>query len=1516
MSENSSHDTHPFVPAAQKIPQTSLHGGGGVHPVPNPRHNSIYSASNESSSGDVVMNGISVGEQGHHYHYPSAPGSTPRTAYPNGASNNATSHSKWSGSYYQVNQYANHHSDPDHTRHITSPIVSPHGGAQYPQVAHAWDQTRPIQRSQLSLQDQTYPPNRTIYNNPSYGRPPHHPVEPTATAPSPPNPYPSSPRTPQATGTSQLPPANGLVVQSGHKQPLTSIGPVSSMNGNIHQQELQEQRREYQQNPHIDNHQQHHQGSNQGTFVESLHESPARYSPLQTNRLLNTGGARRLSGMEMRVDGRDRTTPHPFAATASTNSQPNYFYNSSPLSPGSKIGHSLNEALHPGRYQYNGAQSGGFRYEGNKGVIERANSEEQHSYLTGSESQFSGLQRPGPMEVQKTSLQNISNGHQEYIKNQHHDDTDEEDGIKRESISRTASASVSPTATRSMLPGPGARRDSIDSNASAGSGKEGNKKRGGPVFTDHNGRQYYEEDVVPPGVEVPAGWQLGAGKKCLNKLLPCFKDGLPVFPEWGLTSAGKARQRLPKACASCRTKKIKCVESDQDDTKCAHCHKMRIACSQDDEEKPARKNSKKISDKKKKKDGTMDQEVAVGSSASPGVLPLNGGQGNFGPPKKRKASDDGQKSGGVFLKRGKSSRDSSFSMEPIEEKTDVMNNSVETAKLTALRHHHQLQTQAPIQSQKRLTFATEHTSATSMNVTDEGRAPRSFSSRVLAEQYPPGGYVGIPPVSGATPSSFTSASPTSDHPVIYGANNSYSSSSKALSATPTMKTPPLPSYVPLPMGEDPRNSKFPPPAVVNHLVEMYFKYVYSQTYAFLHKQTFIETLDKQPAVLVVSLCTVAARFSQECSHMEETLAVQARQLIFDNYDRYCLEVVQSMIHMGLHDFGSSKGDKAWMFCGMAVRMGTALNLNLENGRAKIKLQCPIARESARRTFWSYYLMDRFNSYGVARPFLTQDHDCHVQLPCNQPSFRDGKTVVTEHLLGPNPAKPDVGTIHMGAMAFLVRVVGIWGNILKQIHLSGFDKGKDKEAEFQALIEQLETWRKFLPSGLEYSNENLAGQIKVGTAGAFVTMHVMWHTAMAYVHRYVRVITKEEVTDKTGQSILDESIITSIRKTFVHADAVLLIMSHVQQRRKEAKELGETEVIVNAPFLGQAISDACDISIIRALELKGDPSNAMDQKERIHIGLIWLKELRGYWKPLEGMYRKLRKSYRELDKQLAHTQSGRLNNIIPSPDSGNGSEMIADYPMFQFPIDPATYDLHPDMGMGHHLSAPESLESQQWLCIPESYYEAAFAGTSSLSLYGIAEAEGGFPQLYMDQHMLRGDMGMTTSLAPDPGVSYQSAILDSTQIPLMSHQFNQLRQNSDADDSDNEDEDDEKDEVDDDGDEHSMTSSKKRVKTKSHLSTLYFHPNAVLDGKLDSSGSESSGLESRRQSEAAQKPEHNRMDVLNLLVSANVTQYVRRAVESRNESDLGTGRQGIMVPNDGILKGEVNTDNSKDQGPNN
>jgi len=528
---------------------------------------------------------------------------------------------------------------------------------------------------------------------------------------------------------------------------------------------------------------------------------------------------------------------------------------------------------------------------------------------------------------------------------------------------------------------------------------------------------------------------------------------------------------------------------------------------------------------------------------------------------------------------------------------------------------------------------------------------------------------------------------------------------------------------------------------------------------------------------------------------------------------------------------------------------------------------------------------------------------------------------------------------MGAMAFLVRAVGIWGNILKQIHMSAFELNRDKDTEFRRLIESLENWRKTLPTGLQYSNENLAGQIEVGTAGAFVMMHVMWHTAMAYVHRYVR--SMGNLADLAGEVGPNNQVIQSIRKTFVHADAVLLIMSHVYERKLEAQAQNRS-LIVNAPFLGQAISDACEISMIRARELKGEHGGAGAQKQRVFTGLGWLKELRKYWKPMEGIYKKLRKSCKALERNLSQPPSARLrNDMIPSPDSGAGSQelnSISSFPMFHFPIDAGMYDLqpHPDA-----INQPlQPMTSQQALpfagiayTVPERYYEAAFAD-HSMSLYTIAQEEGGFPNLYLphtDVDMRASMDPMPTTLAPSSDYDVGMAghgMLNSSSMPLVDlqggyehmdaqpdipegHDRNHELDNSELeDDEDTDNEGDGKA-----GEAGSPAPNKKENAQLPSISTMYFHPTAVRCGGLsDVSGSDSSGPESRRPSEVAPvKPETNRMDLLHLLVtSEDVTQVVSRAVATQQSgTDLGTGKAGIMVPDDGTLVGEINVDNSNE-----
>jgi len=221
----------------------------------------------------------------------------------------------------------------------------------------------------------------------------------------------------------------------------------------------------------------------------------------------------------------------------------------------------------------------------------------------------------------------------------------------------------------------------------------------------------------------------------------------------------------------------------------------------------------------------------------------------------------------------------------------------------------------------------------------------------------------------------------------------------------------------------------------------------------------------------------------------------------------------------------------------------------------------------------------------------------------------------------------------------------------------------------------------------------------------------------------------------------------------------------------------------------------------------------------------------------------------------------------------------------------------------------------------------------MSLYTIAQEEGGFPNLYLphtDVDMRASMDPMPTTLAPSSDYDVGMAghgMLNSSSMPLVDlqggyehmdsqpdipegHDRNHELDNSELEDEDTDNEEDGKA-----GEVGSPAPNKKENAQLPSISTMYFHPTAVRCGGFsDVSGSDSSGPESRRPSEAAPvKPETNRMDLLHLLVtSEDVTQVVSRAVATQQSgTDLGTGKAGIMVPDDGTLVGEINVDNSNE-----
>lgn len=84
-------------------------------------------------------------------------------------------------------------------------------------------------------------------------------------------------------------------------------------------------------------------------------------------------------------------------------------------------------------------------------------------------------------------------------------------------------------------------------------------------------------------------------------------------------------------------------------------------------------------------------------------------------------------------------------------------------------------------------------------------------------------------------------------------------------------------------------------------------------------------------------------------------AAKARQLLLLEFDKPTLSNVQALVILGLHEFGSSRGTRGWMYAGIAIRMAIFLGLNVED-ETRLANQSWIEGEICRRVFWATFII--------------------------------------------------------------------------------------------------------------------------------------------------------------------------------------------------------------------------------------------------------------------------------------------------------------------------------------------------------------------------------------------------------------------------------------------------------------------------------------------------------------------------------------------------------------------------------
>ncbi|KAL6705712.1 hypothetical protein ACN47E_006501 [Coniothyrium glycines] len=371
--------------------------------------------------------------------------------------------------------------------------------------------------------------------------------------------------------------------------------------------------------------------------------------------------------------------------------------------------------------------------------------------------------------------------------------------------------------------------------------------------------------------------------------------------------------------------------------------------------------------------------------------------------------------------------------------------------------------------------------------------------------------------------------------------------STALAAVPSPSLPhisqiglaPLPVENVIPAGCPPGlawlfTQQLPPRAKLHTLLDEYFNNVHPiRVFAFEHKPSFIRMLDEGQLIdtadqaLLHIMCALGAKFyaleySEAFAPLTKDLiqaagaqwAKIAEEMFFADYSTISITKLKVLIL--LHDQEARTGNYAGSFLltGLVIRMAHALQLNnelsqdvmcREEGASPNEVS---VRESRRRLMWACYMIDVWAGSGVDHLTILNEKDLKIQLPCNERQFALQIPCVTERLekgeildFIPTQDIPETPSDNLGMAAYYVRIVSIWRRVLR------FVKHMDEEqppwlptSTFATLITSIATWRRSLPSWLDFSADNIYIRRESHQLGALLLIHCMYHHVMCDVHR--------------------------------------------------------------------------------------------------------------------------------------------------------------------------------------------------------------------------------------------------------------------------------------------------------------------------------------------------------------------------------------------------------------------------------
>ncbi|RFU35518.1 hypothetical protein B7463_g822, partial [Scytalidium lignicola] len=437
--------------------------------------------------------------------------------------------------------------------------------------------------------------------------------------------------------------------------------------------------------------------------------------------------------------------------------------------------------------------------------------------------------------------------------------------------------------------------------------------------------------------------------------------------------------------------------------------------------------------------------------------------------------------------------------------------------------------------------------------------------------------------------------------------------------------------------------------LLSKAVDLFFHHFYTDLLFSLHEPSIrsnAKTGELKP-ILAVAILALTARFMPDLVEYHGSVqnacdyfanAIRAELIL--EADKPSLDKIHSLLLLTLHEWGSGRGARAWVYIGACIRSA----LLLRTFRKQTPLAPPfnkpletpeerIVEESRIRVFWSMTLMEQCMANGKHRSHPTYDEQNSIGKPSFEENFLWG--TIPHSTIGQSwqreSALNTCGS-HSSEKACLISAVRNWNTVNRWVSSGGAKQEREppwaQNSRFNQLRKQLHLWEANLPLKLQYNPNAFAIHNVNKLAGQYGFLHLVHYASVIFLHReyleffpdrrkpYAGRLTSQLESPAASSSVQEVFWAISLQELFTAAYRINEILS-------ELESLG---ALMNTPLVGFAAFTASTMNMYLSIFHWVCPDLAKTAQKRAESDVRYVKLVLAVWPLAQKWYATILRLY--------------------------------------------------------------------------------------------------------------------------------------------------------------------------------------------------------------------------------------------------------------------------------------------------